>query len=116
MTRGQQAVLREDDRRGWRSTVAIDAEVRIGTNWRITAAIRNLSITGFRISSGYNLPDDAVHHMIIPGFEPLPFRIVWIRNGEYGCAFEKPLHQAVCDHIARIYPAGCVGDQTGTAA
>jgi hypothetical protein len=39
--------------------------------------------------------------IMLPGFEGRKAAVLWSQDHEAGCAFEKPLHPAILDHIVR---------------
>lgn len=71
---------------------------RQGENW-FNARLSNLSPTGFRVQSFAVLEQDSTIWIMFPGFDGRRARVVWARNHEAGCQFERPLHPAIFDHI-----------------
>lgn len=85
-----------------RRHVQIGVKVRRpGETW-FTSRITDMSITGFRLQSFMKLAVGADLWIMLPGFEGRRARVLWTRGPEAGCAFERPLHPAILDHIVRL--------------
>jgi hypothetical protein len=67
----------------------------------VTVQIMDLSIHGFRVATHLELQNGADVWLRLPGLEPCHARVMWSRGHYVGCAFERPLHPAVLDMIAR---------------
>ena len=81
-----------------RKSVKMQARIRErGTPFDIDVV--DLSPTGFRGETIYNLPIDARIFVTLPGLSPLEAKVVWRDSAFVGCAFAAPLHPAVFDHI-----------------
>lgn len=74
---------------------------RSGENW-FNARLANLSPTGFRVQSFAKLEMDSDLWVMLPGFDGRRARVIWARDHEAGCQFERPLHPAIFDHILRM--------------
>lgn len=74
---------------------------RPGENW-FNARLANLSPTGFRVQSFARLEQDSTIYIMLPGFDGRAAKVVWTREHEAGCQFERPLHPAIFDHILRV--------------
>lgn len=98
--------LRESEQhRDRRAEVAIFCEVRQGTRpWRLVR-LEDLSPGGFRIARLAEASPDLPLRIRIPGMQLLTAHIRWSRDEALGCEFDKPLHVAVFEHIARSAPA-----------
>lgn len=59
----------------------------------------DLSPTGFRGETVYNLPIGSRIFATLPGLAPLEAKVMWRDAVFVGCAFATPLHPAVFDHI-----------------
>lgn len=59
----------------------------------------DLSPTGFRGETIYNLAIGARIFVTLPGLAALEAKVVWRDAAFVGCAFASPLHPAVFDHI-----------------
>lgn len=94
------AALRSDNRRAMRLDVRLSAGLREpGTFQKFEVSIIDLSITGFRCETSFNLKIGQLVFVTIPTLGGLE-AIVMRRDGFiYGCQFERPLHNAVFDHI-----------------
>lgn len=85
-----------------RRNVLIGVKVRRpGETW-FTSRISDLSVTGFRLQSFVKLAPGMDLWIMLPGFEGRKARVSWSRNHEAGCTFERPLHNAIFDHIVRM--------------
>lgn len=85
-----------------RYNVLINVKLRrSGENW-FNARVANLSPTGFRVQSFARLEMDSSLWIILPGFDSRAARVIWTREHEAGCQFERPLHPAIFDHILRM--------------
>lgn len=87
-----------------RQKVCIQAGIRGQGLVRFDIQVRDLSITGFRFDTSFNLYSGTRVWLIIPGFQGLEAIIAWREGFTYGCSFVIPLHQAVRDHLIRLYP------------
>lgn len=74
---------------------------RQGESW-FNARLANLSLTGFRVQSFAKLDLDSTIHVMLPGFDGRKAKVVWTRDHEAGCQFERPLHPAIFEHILRM--------------
>lgn len=95
------AALRRDNRQAMRLDVRLSAGLREpGTSQKFDVTIIDLSVTGFRCETSFNLSIGQLVFVTIPTLGALE-AIVMRRDGFlYGCQFERPLHNAVFDHIA----------------
>lgn len=87
-----------------RQRVHIQAGLRGHGLVRFDVEVRDLSITGFRFETSYNLHAGTRIWLNIPGFQGLEATIAWRDGFTYGCSFAIPLHQAVRDHLVRNFP------------
>lgn len=87
-----------------RQKVFIHASIRGQGIVRFDVKVRDISITGFRFDTSFNLHAGTRIWLAIPGFNGFEAVIAWREAFTYGCTFAVPLHQAVCDHLARHYP------------
>lgn len=84
-----------------RSNVLIGVKLRrAGENW-FNSRVSDLSQTGFRVQSFAKLAQGTDLWIMLPGFEGRLATVMWARNHEAGCNFERPLHPAIFDHIIR---------------
>lgn len=95
----------EYDRKGRaaeRRYVQIGVKIRRpGETW-FTSRITDVSVTGFRLQSFMKLTVGSDLWIMLPGFEGRRARVLWTRGPESGCAFERPLHPAILDHIVGL--------------
>ncbi len=71
-----------------------------GTSQKFDVTIIDLSITGFRCETSFNLTLGQLVFVTIPTLGALEAVVVRRDKFIYGCQFERPLHNAVFDHIA----------------
>ena len=74
---------------------------RPGETW-VSSRITDVSVTGFRLQSFMKLIVGSDIWIMLPGFEGRRAHVTWTRAHESGCAFERPLHPAILDHIVKI--------------
>ncbi len=88
----------QDGRIAARAKVAIRARLRDrGTPFEIN--IVDLSATGFRAETVYNVPLGLRIFVTLPGLSGIEATAVWRGIEHVGFAFKSPLHPAVFDHI-----------------
>ena len=85
-----------------RQNVLIGVKLRRpGETW-FTSRISDLSLGGFRLQSFVKLAPGMDLWIMLPGFEGRKAKVLWSRNHEAGCAFERALHPAIFEHILRM--------------
>lgn len=89
---------RTAERRRVRITVKVR---RPGETW-FSSHIADVSVNGFRLQSFMKLNRGDDIWIMLPGFEGRRARVTWTRAHESGCAFERPLHPAILDHVVKI--------------
>ena len=62
----------------------------------------DLSVTGFRAETSFTLWPGTTVWLKMPDLEGLEAVVAWRDKFRYGCAFTKPLHAAVFDHIVAL--------------
>lgn len=82
-----------------RAEVTLLCEVRQGTRPWQTARLDDISQAGFRIAWLPGYRTDVPLRIRIPGLQVLTAHIKWAQENAVGCAFDKPLHVAVFEHI-----------------
>lgn len=88
-----------------RAYVQIGVKVRRpGETW-FNSRIADVSVTGFRLQSFMKLTPGSELWVMLPGFEGRRASVLWTRAHESGCAFERPLHPAVLDHVIKLSQA-----------
>ena len=91
-----------ESRNALRHPVLLPATLRQRTSARFDISVTNLSCSGFLAETTHRLqPRDKVW-LTIPSFSPLEAVVARSDNGAYGCAFVRPLHPAVFDHIVAM--------------
>ncbi|MGK2910067.1 MAG: PilZ domain-containing protein [Sphingobium sp.] len=74
---------------------------RSGEGW-FSSGVSDLSITGFRVQTFVKLVSGTDLWIMLPGFEGRRAQVMWVRDHEAGCNFERPLHPAIFDHIVKV--------------
>lgn len=82
-----------------RHDVSIVAVLRRQGQSRFEARIEDLSETGFRVGSHFDMPVDSMVFLTLPGLAPVPARVAWSSGSSLGCQFHTPLHPAVLDRV-----------------
>jgi hypothetical protein len=101
---GREALKQRDNRRAMRLDVRLSAGLREpGSSQRFEVDIIDLSMVGFRCETSFTLTTGSALFVTIPGLGPLECSVAWRRGYVYGCGFERPLHNAVFDHISAQY-------------
>jgi PilZ domain len=90
-------------RRAERLDVIIEAGLREHGNPRFEVKVIDLSLTGFRCETSFNMNIDGTVWLTIPGLSGLESRVVWKDKFRYGFVFLQPLYPAVFDHIIRQF-------------
>ncbi|MCF8706809.1 PilZ domain-containing protein [Rhizorhapis sp. SPR117] len=102
MAAHNQAFTDQPERLNDRHNLLISVKLRrSGENW-FNARLANLSPTGFRVQSFAKLEMDSLIWVMLPGFDARRAKVIWTRDHESGCQFERPLHPAIFDHILRM--------------
>ena len=91
-------------RRAERVAVRMQASLREQSFSKFDVLVSDLSTDGFRCETHYRVSANSIVWLTIPGLSPLESRVVWVNGKAYGCAFTQPLHVAVLEHVARMYP------------
>jgi hypothetical protein len=91
-------------RRTERYDLMFQASLRETGSTRFNIVIKDLSVTGFRCETSFNLKVGKTVWLTIPGLGPLEAEVKWKEKFLFGCSFISPLHTAVLDHIARQVP------------
>jgi hypothetical protein len=101
---GRLALERGDSRRAMRLDVRLSAGLREpGSSQRFEVDVKDLSIVGFRCETSFTLIPGTAVFVTIPSLGSLECTVAWRRSYVYGCEFDRPLHNAVFDHIAAQY-------------
>lgn len=96
----QPASHAEKRRGSARREIELDAQAKQTDLAAVAISISDISETGFRFSSlaAFNIEKKLM--LKIPGFEALHATFVWQDGDQYGCRFNRPLHEAVFVHIS----------------
>ena len=92
----------DDHRRALRKAVKMRANLRDRGQTRFEIDVVDLSLSGFRAETSFTLWPGTVVWLTLPGLAPLEAVVAWREKFKYGCAFAKPLHPAVFDHIVGL--------------
>ncbi len=91
----------DDHRSGQRKAVDIPATLRELGRTRFNIDVLDLSVGGFRCRTLMRLEPGAPIAVTLPNLSSLTATVKWRSDYDYGCAFDRPLHPAVVDDIAR---------------
>ena len=78
------------------------AQLRDRGQTRFEIDVTDLSEAGFRAATSFTLWPGTVVWLTLPGMTPLEAVVAWRDKLSYGCAFARPLHPAVFDHIVAL--------------
>jgi hypothetical protein len=92
----------EESRRALRKAVKMRAHLRDRGTTRFEIEVVDLSTTGFRAQTSFTLWPGTTVWLTLPGLAGLEAVVAWRDKYRYGCAFAKPLHPAVFDHIVAL--------------
>ncbi|WP_174279116.1 pilus assembly protein PilZ [Sphingomonas bacterium] len=95
-------VLGDDHRRALRRAVKMRAHLRDRGQTRFEIDVVDLSRAGFRAETSFTLWPGTTVWLTLPGLAALEAMVAWRDKFRYGCAFGKPLHPAVFDHIITL--------------
>tara|TARA_R110000772_G_scaffold156977_13_gene268254 strand:+ start:215 stop:550 length:336 start_codon:yes stop_codon:yes gene_type:complete len=87
------------NRKHERSTVGGEILVRQSNSQLFPAALSDLSVSGFKMTSYTHLDEQKPVYIRLPGIQTLTATIQWTGFQEYGCAFAQDLHPAVLEHL-----------------
>jgi hypothetical protein len=96
--------LTEEQRIALRKPVRLRAQLRDRSHSRFEIDILDLSMTGFRLHTIFNLPTNTIVWVTLPNLAGLEASVAWRdrQTNFYGCRFANPLHAAVFDHIVAL--------------
>jgi hypothetical protein len=94
-----------DARNTSRASVGIPAQLREMGGKAHQVDVEDLSVTGFRVDSIYNVRVGGRVFLTIPGFAAMEAVVAWRNKSGYGCRFERPLSTYVFDAIVARYAA-----------
>ena len=92
----------EELRQALRKSVKMRAHLRDRGQTRFEIEVTDLSLSGFRAETSFTLWPGTVVWLTLPGLAALVAAVAWRDKFKYGCAFAKPLHPAVFDHIVAL--------------
>jgi hypothetical protein len=95
------APAQQRPRRAPRVPVDMSAGLRQRGASGVSVQVLDLSAHGFRAATHLQLPEGADVWLRLPGLEPYHAKVAWTEGHYIGCSFERPLHPAVVDMIAR---------------
>jgi hypothetical protein len=104
----------DEHRRALRKAVKMRAHLRDRGTTKFEIDVVDLSTTGFRAETSFTLWPGTTVWLKMPGLAGLEAVVAWRDKYRYGCAFAKPLHQAVFDHIVALSNAEDVPSRTGS--
>lgn len=92
----------DEHRHALRKAVKMRAHLRDRGTTRFEIEVVDLSTTGFRAQTSFTLWPGTTVWLTLPGLAGLEAVVAWRDKFRYGCAFTKPLHPAVFDHIIAL--------------
>ncbi len=95
-------VAGQELRQSLRRKVKMRAHLRDKGQTRFEIDVVDLSQQGFRAETSFTLWPGTVVWLTLPGLAPLEAVVAWRDKFKYGCAFAKPLHPAVFEHIIAL--------------
>ncbi|WP_413060608.1 PilZ domain-containing protein [Sphingomonas carotinifaciens] len=95
-------VAGQELRQSLRRKVKMRAHLRDKGQTRFGIDVVDLSQQGFRAETSFTLWPGTVVWLTLPGLAPLEAVVAWRDKFKYGCAFAKPLHPAVFEHIVGL--------------
>lgn len=96
-----QSAWKQDERAAVRLDVRMKARLREPLSTRFDVDVLDISVTGCRVETSAILKPGSRIFITVPGIVPLEAVVAWRDRFRYGCAFYRPLHHAVLDHIIR---------------
>lgn len=94
-----------DRRRDRRQPVKLVADYRRPGRPSFKVEIVDLSETGCRIASLHKAHVGSQIWLTVPGLSPIEAVVKWATPFAFGCAWAKPLHISLVDHIAAQFTA-----------
>lgn len=82
-----------------RVPVALTAALRQRGGAQVSVGILDLSTHGFRLDTHLNMPVGTPIWLRLPSLEAVPAKVAWVQGHCAGCAFDRPLHEAVLELI-----------------
>lgn len=94
----------EEHRIALRKPVRLRAQLRDRSHAKFDIDVVDLSTSGFRLRTVYNLPLETIVWVTLPKLSGLEATVAWRdrQSSFYGCRFTNPLHPAVFDHIVAM--------------
>lgn len=94
----------EEHRIALRKPVRLRAQLRDRSHAKFDIDVLDLSTTGFRLKTVFNLPLETIVWVTLPKLSGLEATVAWRdrQTSFYGCRFTNPLHPAVFDHIVAM--------------
>ncbi|HEX8389253.1 MAG TPA: PilZ domain-containing protein [Sphingomonas sp.] len=92
----------DENRRALRRAVTMRAHLRDRGQTKFEIDVIDLSRTGFRAETSFTLWPGTVVWLTMPGLAAMESVVAWRDGFRYGCAFSRPLHPAVFDHIVAL--------------
>ncbi len=92
----------DENRRALRKAVRMRAHLRDRGQTKFEIDVVDLSQSGFRAETSFTLWPGTVVWLTLPGLAGLEAVVAWRDKFKYGCAFQKPLHPAVFEHIIAL--------------
>ncbi len=95
----------QDRRREPRLELSLDGKLNGSRGTRRSVVLLDLSSHGFNAEVGLQpLGRDGAFSVKLAGLETLGAELCWASDANAGFRFDRPLHQAVVDHVVRANP------------
>lgn len=91
-----------DSRAALRKAVRLRARMRDSVAKSFDIDVVDLSPTGFRAETVFNLRPGTKVWISLPGLAGIEAEVAWQSHEHIGCAFNRPLYPAVFDHIVAL--------------
>ncbi|MFS0772912.1 PilZ domain-containing protein [Sphingomonas sp. 1P08PE] len=91
-----------------RRPVRMHAHLRDRGQTRFDLDVTDLSSTGFKAATSFTLYPGTIVWLTLPGLAPIEAVVAWRDRYHYGCAFARPLHPAVHEHMLAMAAQGTV--------
>lgn len=92
----------DESRTTLRKAVGLRARLRDVGAKSFEIKVIDLSLTGFRAETVFNLHPGELVWISLPGLAGIEAEVAWKSHEHIGCAFRRPLYPAVFDHIVAL--------------
>lgn len=92
----------QESRATLRRAVRLRAQLRGRGAQKFVIDVVDLSTTGFRADTAFDVREGTIVWITLPGMSGLEAEIAWRRGDQIGARFQRALHPAVFDHIVAL--------------